>query len=174
MGLTRWEKTGVNFQFSSQWEPANENRRWELWWELDWRFSLEMRTGQVFTWHSIWEPSRFWDFEKGPILMVNNKNQILVLCKKSCPVSPELHPPFDASSPLERCPQSREILLNKGMKYWDSALNAPGSRTFIATVHIAAALIGWKRSGNERTGQTQFSTKFAAELSFKPQKKRFW
>jgi hypothetical protein len=40
------------------------------------------------------------------------------------------------------------------MKYWDSGLNAPGLRTFIATVHIAAAVIGWKRSGKERTGQT--------------------
>jgi hypothetical protein len=40
------------------------------------------------------------------------------------------------------------------MKYGDSALNAPGSRTFIATVHIAAA-IRWKRSGRKRTGQTQ-------------------
>jgi hypothetical protein len=38
------------------------------------------------------------------------------------------------------------------MKYWDSALKAPASRTFIATVHIAA-VIDWKRSGNERTWQ---------------------
>ncbi len=37
---------------------------------------------------------------------------------KSCPVGPEFHPSFDASSPLGRCPQSHEIrgLLNKGMK----------------------------------------------------------
>jgi hypothetical protein len=54
------------------------------------------------------------------------------------------------------------------MKYWNSGLNAPGSRTFIATVHIAAAVIGWRRSGKERTGQTQFSTKFAAKLCFIP------
>jgi hypothetical protein len=59
-------------------------------------------------------------------------------------------------------------LLNKGMKYWDSALNAPGSRRFIAIVHIAAVVIGWKRSGKERTEQTQFSIKFAAKLSFIP------
>jgi hypothetical protein len=45
------------------------------------------------------------------------------------------------------------------MKYWRSALNAPGSRTFIATVHIAAAVIGWMRWGKKRTVQTQFSTK---------------
>jgi hypothetical protein len=160
-----------------EWKPASilsESRRWELPWELNWRFSLEMRTAQVFTWHPIWEPNRFWHFEKGPILMVKNKNQILALSKKSCPVGPELHLPFDASSPLGCCPQSHEILLNKGMKYWDSALNAPGSRTFTATVHIAAVVIGWKRSGNKRTGQTQFSSKFAPKLSFMLQKKRFW
>jgi len=83
-------------------------------------------------------------------------------------------PPFDASSLLGCCPQSHEILLNKGMKYWDSALNAQGvvREHFIATVHIAAAVIGWKRSGKERTGQTQFSTKFAAKLSFMPLKKK--
>jgi hypothetical protein len=31
----------------------------------------------------------------------------------------ELHPPFDASSPLGYGPQSHEILLNKSMEYWD-------------------------------------------------------
>jgi len=49
------------------------------------------------------------------------------------PVWPELHPPFDASSPVGFCLQSHEIRLNKGMKYSNSALNAPGSRTSIAT-----------------------------------------
>ncbi len=67
-------------------------------------------------------------------------------------------PSCEWSCPLSCCPQSLEIL--------SSALNAPGSRTFIATVHIAAAVIGWKRSGKERTEQTQFSTKFAVKLSF--------
>jgi hypothetical protein len=54
------------------------------------------------------------------------------------------------------------------MKYWDLRLNAPGARTFIATVHIAATVIGWKHSGKEKTGQTQFSTKFATKLSIMP------
>jgi hypothetical protein len=83
----------------------------------------------------------------------------LELSVNSCPIGPELHPSFDASSPPGRCPQSHEISLNKGMKYWRWALNAPGSRTFWATVHIAAAVIGWMRWGKERTVQTQFSTK---------------
>jgi hypothetical protein len=74
---------------------------------------------------------------------------------------PELHPSFDASSPPGCCPQSHEILLNKGMEYWDSGLNASSSRTFITRVHIAAAaVIGWKRWGKERTGQTQLSLSF--------------
>jgi hypothetical protein len=38
--------------------------------------------------------------------------------------------------------------------------------TFIGTVHITAAVIGLRRSGKEMKGQTQFSTKFAANLSF--------
>jgi hypothetical protein len=40
----------------------------------------------------------------------------LELSVKSCPVGPELHPSFDASSPPGCCPQSYEISLNKGMK----------------------------------------------------------
>jgi hypothetical protein len=95
-----------------------------------------------------------------------NYKDILEYSIKSCPVGPELRPSFDVSSPPGCCPQSHEILLNKGMKYWHSGWNAPGSTTFIATVHIAAAVIGGKRSGKERTGQTQFSTKFAPKLSF--------
>ncbi len=88
---------------------------------------------------------------------------------KSCPVGPELHPSFDAFSPPGCCTQSHDILLNKSMKYWDSGLNAPGSKTFVVTVRRAAAVIGSKRSGKERTGQTQFSTNFAAKLlSFMP------
>jgi hypothetical protein len=76
---------------------------------------------------------------------------------------------FDASSAPGCCPQSHEILLNKGMKYWDSGLNARGLRTFRATAHIAAvAVIGWMRLVKERTGQTQLSTKFARKLSFMP------
>jgi hypothetical protein len=113
----------------------------------------------------------------------------LELSVKSCPV--RLDPLFDASSPPGCCPQSHEILLNEGMKYWDHGLNARSTqsheillntgmkyedhglnarstRTFIITVHIGAAVIGWRRSGKKRTVQTQFSTKFAAKLSFMP------
>jgi hypothetical protein len=40
------------------------------------------------------------------------------------------------------CWQSHEILLNKGMKFWDSGLNTRGLRTFIATIHRPTAVIG--------------------------------
>jgi hypothetical protein len=65
--------------------------------------------------------------------------------KKPWPDGPELHPSFDASSPLPAgcCPQSHEILLNKGMKYWKLGMKCIRlSRTFITTVHKAAAVIG--------------------------------
>jgi hypothetical protein len=57
-------------------------------------------------------------FDTGPVLTGFKKIYILELSGKSCPVGPELHPPFDASlSPPAGCgPQSHEILLNKGMK----------------------------------------------------------
>ncbi len=48
--------------------------------------------------------------------------------------SSELHPSFDASSPLDCGRESHEILLNNGMKCSDSAFNARGSRAFIDTV----------------------------------------
>jgi hypothetical protein len=49
--------------------------------------------------------------------MVKIKIKILKLYGKSCPVEPELQPPFDASSSLGCGPQSQEISLNKSMKY---------------------------------------------------------
>ncbi len=107
-----------------------------------------------------------------PIILFDQSRAIVRLCSalckdrnlctyirvivKSCPVGPELHSSFDASSTPGCCPQSYEILLNKGMKYWDSGLNERVSTTFIATVHIVAAVISWKRWGKGRRGQTQF------------------
>jgi hypothetical protein len=93
---------------------------------------------------------------------------ILELSVTSCPLGPEMHPSFDTSSPPGCCRQSNEVILTRGMKYWDSGLSARGARTFIAPEHIAGAVISWRRSEKERTGQTQFSTQFAAKLSFMP------
>ncbi len=80
-------------------------------------------------------------------------------------MGPEFPLSFDASSPLGCCLQSHEVLLNKGMKYRDSGLNAPGLRTCITTVDIATGVIGWKPSRKETTWQTEFSTKFGAKMS---------
>ncbi len=73
-----------------------------------------VKSAQVLTWHPVWKTNRFG---------------------MSCAPHLMLHPLFGF------CSQSHEIRLNKGMKYSDSALNAPGSRTSIATLHIAAAVI---------------------------------
>jgi hypothetical protein len=48
--------------------------------------------------------------------------RIIRVSAKSCLGWFELHPSFDASSPLGCCLQSHEILLNKGMKYWNLGL----------------------------------------------------
>jgi hypothetical protein len=107
--------------------------------------------------------------------MAKNKNQILALSKKSCPVGPELHPPFDASSPLGCCPQSREILLNKeGYDILRLSIKCTRLESICSYSTHSSSSDWLKGSGNESTGQTQFSTKFAAKLSFMPQKKRFW
>ncbi len=143
----------------------SENQRW-FWvqfsvrtgqWESKMRTGLKVLTGDEnssrFHLASKLRTEPVLTFWEGSDSHGKQRNQILALCKKSCPVGPELHPPFDASFPFGCCQQSHEFVLNKGMKYWDSALNASGSRTFIATEHIAAAAIGWKRSGNERIGK---------------------
>ncbi len=93
---------------------------------------------------------------------------VLKLSIKSCPIRCELHPSFDASSFLGRCLQNHEILLTKGVKYWNFGLNGPSSKTFIARVHVLALVIDWKHLGKERIGQTQFNTKIVTKLSFMP------
>ncbi len=52
-----------------------------------------------------------------PAARANKGLYILQLSVKSCPVGPELHPSFDASSPPGCCPQSHEVLFNKGIEY---------------------------------------------------------
>jgi hypothetical protein len=106
----------------------------------------------------------------GGVDSVSKHDESTKVIRKIMPCWAWVQPLFDASSAPGCCAQSHEILLNKGMKYWDSGLNARGLRTFIATVHIAAAgaVIGWMRSVKERTGQTQLSTKFVPKLSFMP------
>jgi len=49
--------------------------------------------------------------------------------------------------------KNHEISLNKGMKYRNSRLNALGSKTFIAIIHIRAPMIGRKHSRKESIGK---------------------
>ncbi len=122
-----------------------------------------MKVTRKWLLNSLFPGNCFREYVQGPVTCWK-----IELSVKWCPVGPELQPSFDSSSPRGRCLQSHDTLLNQGMKYWDSGLNARGTRTFIATVHKAAAVIGWMHSGKERTRQTQFTTKFAAKLSFMP------
>jgi hypothetical protein len=39
------------------------------------------------------------------------------------------------------------------MKNWDLTINALGSRTFIATIHIVATMVSWKCSGKKGWGK---------------------
>jgi hypothetical protein len=58
---------------------------------------------------------------------------------------------------------SHGILLNQGMKYWDSGVNAPGLRTFVATVHI-----GMQQWLVESVRENQGQGKLSLVLSFMP------
>ncbi len=125
-----------------------------------WRF---IKVTRKWLLNSLFPGNCFREYVQGPV-----KWWKIELSVKWCPVGLELQPSFDSSSPRGRCLQSHDTLWNQGMKYWDSGLNARGTITFIATVHKAAAVIGWMHSGKERTRQTQFTTKFAAKVSFMP------
>jgi hypothetical protein len=94
--------------------------------------------------------------------------KVLKLSIKSCLIGWELHPSFDASSFFKCCLQNHEILLNKGVKYWDFGLNGPSLNTFIARVRVLEIVIGWRHLGKERIGQTQFNTKIVTKLNFMP------
>jgi hypothetical protein len=63
---------------------------------------------------------------------------------KSCLVGLKLHPSFDVSTLPRWNLENHEIWLNKGMKYWNSRLNAPSSKTFIIIVYITATMTSWK------------------------------
>ncbi len=120
----------------------------------------------------MWKGVRYqvhtWANETCYTSMINVKvAKVLKLSIKSCPIGCELHLSFDASSFLGCFLQNHEILLNKGVKYWDFELNEPSSKTFIARVHVLTIVIGWKHLGKERIGQTQFNTKIVTKLSFK-------
>jgi hypothetical protein len=64
---------------------------------------------------------------------------------------------------FQEYPQSKEILLNLGMKCWKSAFNAQGSRLIIVALQLGAVKIYAARlealKKKERQGETKFTTK---------------
>jgi len=89
---------------------------------------------------------------------VSKHDESTKVIRKTMPCWAWVQPSFDASSAPGSCAQSHEILLNKGMKYWDSGLHARGLRTFTATANIAAAaVIGWMRSVKQGQGKLSWA-----------------
>jgi hypothetical protein len=88
-------------------------------------------------------------------------------------VSPPISSAFGPYPLFQWYPQSNEILLNLGMKCWNSALNAQGSRQLIIVVvqvgavkiYVAAVEALRKR---DREDETQFTTKIGGKTSLGP------
>jgi hypothetical protein len=69
-------------------------------------------------------------------------------------------------------PQSKEILWNLGMKCWNSAFNAQGSRVVIVVVQVEAGKIyvaAVQALGKKEThDETRFTTKIGGKTSLGP------
>jgi hypothetical protein len=87
---------------------------------------------------------------------------VIELSIKSPSVSPPISSRFAPCPLCQWYPQSEEILLNLGMKCWNSAFNAQGSRIIIVIVHVAAVQALRK---NETQDETQFTTKIGGKTS---------
>jgi hypothetical protein len=74
---------------------------------------------------------------------------------------------FTPSPLFQWCMQSKEILLNLGMKCWVSAFNAQGSRLIIVVVQLGAVKI-YVAAMEERQDETQFTTKIGEKSSLAP------
>jgi len=125
--------------------------------------------GKLSMWKGVRYQVHTWTNDTCYTSMISVKvAKVSKLSIKSCPIGHELHPSFNVSSFLGYCLQKHEILLNKGVKYWNFGLNGLGSKTFITRVHILTTMIYWKHLGKERIGQIQFNTKTVTKLSFVP------
>jgi hypothetical protein len=65
----------------------------------------------------------------------------IALSVKSLSVSPPISSAFGPYPLFQWYPQSKEILLNLGMKCWNSAFNAQGSNVIIVVVGVGAVKI---------------------------------
>jgi hypothetical protein len=104
-------------------------------------------------------------------LMNNNYNRVIhkvTLLSSPC-LWASFHPPETSLSTSNHSSlQSKENLLNLGMKCWNSTFNAQGWKVIIVAVHVGAVKIyvaTVERSG-VKTGWTQFITKIDGFLSF--------
>ncbi len=110
--------------------------------------------------------------EKGTKQASNSLNSLYTV--KLYLKSPSLSPPilFDVTSyPLfEWYQQSKEILLNLGMKCWNWAFNAEGWRVIIIVVQVGAVKIyvAAVKALKERRDETQFTTKISGKTSLSP------
>ncbi len=92
---------------------------------------------------------------------------LLKLSLMSPPVSP--YPFFHCFCPLSLLSVVRKFLLNLGMKWWNSAFNAQGSRVIIVVVQVwavkiyVAAVQALKKK--ETPDETQFITKIGGKTS---------
>ncbi len=82
-------------------------------------------------------------------------------------MSPSVSPPISsafAPYPIfQWYQQSKEILLNLGMKSWNSAFNAQGSRVITAVkIFVAAAAEALRKK--ERQDETQFTAKIGGKI----------
>ncbi len=95
---------------------------------------------------------------------------ILFFFIKSWPFGSESHLSFDVSSLLGCHPQNHEILLNKGMRYWNSRLNAPDLKTFITIIiiHTTTPMIGRKHSRKEKIGKLNLTPNMLVEWVSSP------
>ncbi len=89
---------------------------------------------------------------------------------------PSVSPPISLAFPpyplYQWYPQSKEILLNAGMKLWNLAFNAQGSRVIIVVVQVGVvkiyvAIVKALRK-KERQDKSQFTTKIGGKISLGP------
>ncbi len=96
---------------------------------------------------------------------------VLGTLKSSC-LHPVFGPLFTPYPLFEWGPQSKEVLLNLGMKCWNSAFNAQFD-VIIIVVHVGVVKIyvtpveAMKEKGS-KSDETQFGTKSGAFLRFSP------
>jgi hypothetical protein len=87
-----------------------------------------------------------------------NNVPIRVIRKKSPSLSPRIYSAF--APPIQWYLQSKEISLNLGMKWWNSAFNAQGSRVIIVVVQVGAVKI-YVAAVHRRSGKRKHRMKLS-------------